>query len=155
MQKILSLLVRVLCIAGAYGVIPRIQEVGGIQKGKQAPASSKPSAVKQLLHQRPVSPSPVKQEPEPSFIPNDDQSVINLEHVLPEKPQDNWPQFIPEVAASFYKRIGNMALLQARSNSDIRSANFGEKRKSYRASPFELTRQIADLEEWTPCEVSE
>ena len=32
-------------------------------------------------------------DPEPFFIPNDDQSVINLEHVLPEKPCGNWPQF--------------------------------------------------------------
>jgi hypothetical protein len=34
-----------------------------------------------------------KGESEPWHIPNDDQSVINLEHVLPEKPLGNWPQF--------------------------------------------------------------
>jgi hypothetical protein len=34
-----------------------------------------------------------KNEPEPWYIPNDDKSAINLEHVLPEKPEGNWPQF--------------------------------------------------------------
>ena len=34
-----------------------------------------------------------KNQAEPWHIPNDDQSIINLEHVLPEKPIGNWPQF--------------------------------------------------------------
>ena len=33
-----------------------------------------------------------KDESQPWHIPNDDRSVINLEHVLPEKPLENWPQ---------------------------------------------------------------
>ena len=91
-----------------------------------------------------------KNKPEPSFIPNDDQTIINLEHIFPNKPEDNWPQFSSELASIYYKRIGNLALLTARSNSDLRSAQFEDKKQVYRESAFELTRQIADVDEWTP-----
>jgi hypothetical protein len=37
-----------------------------------------------------------KSESEPWHIPNDDRSTINLEHVLPERPDGNWPQFSDE-----------------------------------------------------------
>ena len=79
----------------------------------------------------------VKEEPEPSFIPNDDQTVINLEHVFPEKPGDNWPHFPSEIASFYFKRIGNLALLQAKTNSDLRSAKFEEKKEFYKHSAFE------------------
>jgi hypothetical protein len=87
----------------------------------------------------------VKNERDPYFIPNDDQQIINLEHVLPEKPEGNWPGFTPELVAAFYKRIGNMALLQAKANSDLRSSSFDEKKAIYRDSPYELTNQIAQI----------
>ena len=92
----------------------------------------------------------VKREPEPSFIPNDDQTVINLEHVFPEKPGENYPQFPPEVAPFYFKRIGNLALLTAKENSDLRSAKFEEKKEVYKKSPFELTRQISEISDWNP-----
>ncbi len=91
----------------------------------------------------------VKNERDPCFIPNDDQQVINLEHVLPEKPGENWPLFTPEMAAAFYKRLGNVALLQAKANCDLRSSSFVEKRVVYAESPYELTSQIAAIKDWT------
>src|SRR5207302_1507831 len=60
-----------------------------------------------------------KQEPTPWFIPIDDRQTINLEHVLPEKPEKNWPHFDEEKVRIYSKRIGNLALLQAKSNSDL------------------------------------
>ena len=90
----------------------------------------------------------VKNEPDPCFCPNDDQQVINLEHILPEKPGDNWPEFSAEVATAFFKRLGNMALLQARTNSDLRSSSFAEKSAVYGDSPYELTNQIAQVSKW-------
>lgn len=93
----------------------------------------------------------VKNEPDPYFIPNDDQQIINLEHVLPEKPEGNWPKFTQELVAAFYKRIGNMALLQAKVNSDLRSSSFAEKKEIYKDSPYELTNQIAQIDgDWSP-----
>lgn len=90
-----------------------------------------------------------KKEPDASFIPNDDQQVINLEHVLPQKPGENWPDFTPEVAAAFYKRLGNMALLLAKNNAELRSGPFEQKKTIYAESPYELTRQIATTAKWT------
>ena len=92
----------------------------------------------------------VKGEENPYFEPNDDQEVINLEHVLPKNPEANWPQFTPEIAEVFHKRLGNMALLLAKSNSDLHSAAFTEKKKMYGQSGYELTRQIAEVGDWTP-----
>jgi hypothetical protein len=97
----------------------------------------------------------VKNEPHPSFIPNDDQQSINLEHVLPQNPEGNYPEFTPEQADVFHKRIGNMVLLQAKSNSAIRNAKFSLKRKTYKQSPYELTRQLADFGKWTPGAINE
>ena len=94
------------------------------------------------------------EEPFPCYIPNDDQQVINLEHVLPQKPEGNWPQFTPEEADSYYRRIGNLALIQAKTNSDLRSASFEEKRKVFSQSPFKLTFQIANSNEWTTKEIA-
>lgn len=64
-----------------------------------------------------------KNEPEPWHIPNDDRSVINLEHVLPEKPEGNWPQFTEEQVKLYYKRIGNLCLLRASDNSTAKSSS--------------------------------
>jgi hypothetical protein len=48
--------------------------------------------------------------PEPEWIPNEEPD-INLEHVLPQNPDNNWPGVDPEDAKANYKRLGNLALL--------------------------------------------
>jgi len=95
-----------------------------------------------------------KNEAAPWFIPNDDKQTINLEHILPEKPEKNWPQFDEEAARIYVKRIGNLALLLAKSNSDVKSSNFEAKKAIYKDSPYELTKQIAALPDWTPAQIS-
>lgn len=96
-----------------------------------------------------------KKEATPWFIPNDDKQAINLEHVLPERPEGNWPQFDEETARIYVKRIGNLALLLAKGNSDLRSADFLTKQAVYKESPYELTRQISGVPDWTPARISE
>jgi hypothetical protein len=92
----------------------------------------------------------VKNEPHPSFIPNDDPQTITTEHVLPKNPEGNYQEFTKEEAEAFLKRIGNLALLQAKTNSDLRSAPFDIKREAFKQSPYELTRQISDFTKWNP-----
>jgi Protein of unknown function DUF262/Protein of unknown function (DUF1524) len=90
-----------------------------------------------------------KGEHEPWFQPEDDKAIINLEHVLPEKPEENWDH-IPEADVQQYaKRLGNLALMQARDNSNLRSASFEDKRMVYKDSPYVLTSQIALHAHWT------
>ncbi len=91
-----------------------------------------------------------KNEPEPWHMPNDDKQVINLEHVLPIKPEKSWPQFDQHQHRLYHRRIGNLALLRATHNSDLRSASFAEKKKAYSNSPYMLTQQVAEAVEWTP-----
>ncbi len=89
-----------------------------------------------------------KRESEPWLIPNDDKQVINLEHVLPKKPENNWETFTDEEVSLYGNRIGNMALLQASKNSDLKSDNFDVKKKIYQTSPYVLTKQISEEDKW-------
>lgn len=94
-----------------------------------------------------------KNEAEPWHIPNDDRSTINLEHVLPERPERNWPQFTEEQIKLYYKRIGNLALMRASDNSEAKSSSFKVKRPIYAQSPYVLIKQIADAEDWTAANI--
>jgi hypothetical protein len=89
-----------------------------------------------------------KDEATPWFLPNDDRQTINLEHILPEKVDGNWPDFDQEKARVYAKRIGNLALLLAKSNSDLKSADFRTKKDVYKDSPYELTRQVSKAAKW-------
>ena len=89
-----------------------------------------------------------KGESEPWFMPTDDRSVINLEHILPKKPDVNWPQFSEEEVGVFVNRLGNQALMRASDNSDLKSATFADKKQTYSSSPYVLTSQIGDLAKW-------
>ena len=94
-------------------------------------------------------------KPDPWFIPNDDQQVINLEHVLPINPGAQWAQFDDETARAYVRRLGNMALLLAKSNADLRSLAFQAKKAVYNETPYALTRQISDAREWGPGSITE
>lgn len=79
-----------------------------------------------------------------------DSPRYSLEHVLPENPGDNWPQFSDEQADAAVYRLGNFAMLESNANRDLGNRPFAEKRPIYAQSSFELTRRIAqDNEEWT------
>jgi hypothetical protein len=90
-----------------------------------------------------------KGEPEPWHIPNDDRSIINLEHVLPDKPENNWPQFSDDEVRLYRNRIGNLALLRASENSGLKSIGFHMKKAIFANCPYVLTSQIADAPQWT------
>ena len=94
-------------------------------------------------------------EREPWHIPNDDRSEINLEHVLPEKPEGNWPKFSDDEVKLYCKRIGNLCLLRARDNSTAKSAGFSTKAPIYTQSPYELTKQIGTAHDWTVVEITD
>jgi len=79
---------------------------------------------------------------------SDDKEVVTLEHILPRNPGGNWPQFTPDEADSYWKRIGNMVLLHHKTNSDIKSACWVDKRKYFKEHGYKLTAQIAAVPEW-------
>ncbi len=90
-----------------------------------------------------------KNEAKPWFMPIDDATVINLEHVLPKQPEGNWPQFNHEEVRLYSRRLGNLALMRASDNSTVGSAAFEDKKGFYAQSPYALTSEIADYRQWT------
>ncbi len=90
-----------------------------------------------------------KSESEPWFIPQTDRSVINLEHVLPRKPEENWPSWNDDEIRLYSTRIGNLVLMRASDNSALKSSAFAAKREVYRSSAYVLTSQVAECDEWT------
>lgn len=89
-----------------------------------------------------------KNQPEPEWVPNEDTIIVNLEHVMPENPGDEWPDLDPETAATLHTRIGNMVLLQAKKNSIVGNSGFEKKKDVFKASSYALTKQVARYKDW-------
>ena len=96
-----------------------------------------------------------KGDPEPEFVPSDEEQIINLEHILPDNPQNHWPGIDPETASAYFKRIGNMVILQAKKNSMIGNSPFAEKKKVLKGSTYLLTSEVADYSVWGPNEIQD
>lgn len=96
-----------------------------------------------------------KQDPEPELIPNEEQEVITLEHVLPENPESNWPEIEAEVASAYYRRLGNLVLLKATKNSLIGNSTFADKKPLLKLSEYKLTSEVAANRTWGIREIQE
>jgi hypothetical protein len=96
-----------------------------------------------------------KKTPDPWYLLNEDKEVINLEHILPEKPGDNWPQFSKEEAEIYWKRLGNMVLLRKADNSSLKSSTFTDKSLIYTDCPYALTSQVAGVKDWNIVTINE
>lgn len=85
-------------------------------------------------------------ESEPQYTPNDG-GEINLEHILPQSPSDEW-KIDPDTLRANYKRLGNMVLLQATENDLIGNSGYVKKKVSLEKSAFSLTKEAAKGSEW-------
>ena len=91
-----------------------------------------------------------------------DYPVITVEHVLPQNPneQSNWLVWFAAEGqhSAWVNRIGNLALLTRSKNSAAKNYEFEQKKdacfKKNGISPFVLTTQIIQQEQWTPDVVS-
>jgi hypothetical protein len=92
---------------------------------------------------------------EPWFVPIDDPDVINLEHVLPRKPEGNWPAFTEDDHKAKATRIGNLVLMKATDNSAANSDSFSEKKGIYEEASYVLTKKLAEFDDWEPSSVDE
>lgn len=76
---------------------------------------------------------------------------FGIEHVLPQNPQEGWAAFSDEEMDSMVYRLGNMTLLCTSENRDLGTADYDIKRPVYAASPFALTKQLAEENaHWSP-----
>jgi Protein of unknown function (DUF1524) len=76
-------------------------------------------------------------------------------HVLPLKPDSNWANFDQETADTYVKRIGNLVLLPAKSNSTLGSSAFNVKAETFKSAPYELTRQVSTVPQWDAGTIAE
>jgi Protein of unknown function (DUF1524) len=76
---------------------------------------------------------------------NREQFKVTLEHILPQTPSGAWAHFAGDAVRVYWNRIGNLALLKEKDNSDAGSDDFQTvKVPSYRkAAYFKLTRELA------------
>jgi len=82
---------------------------------------------------------------------------INLEHILPVNPSnlDDWPGFNEEIHKTYYKRVGNLTLLDKKMNSEEANCNFNIKRDFYQDSEVVITKNLKDFNKWTTQEIND
>jgi len=80
-----------------------------------------------------------------------ESASFNVEHVLPQNPENDWEAFSDEEVDAMVYRLGNMALLNKKNNKDLGNCRFADKKPVFAESLFELTRKIAEENaDWTP-----
>lgn len=73
---------------------------------------------------------------------NDDK--FNIEHILPESPDDSWSDIDDTKVDSMTYRLGNMTLLETSSNRDAGNKSFQEKLIIYSGSSLVMTQRLAE-----------
>lgn len=96
-------------------------------------------------------------ESEPQYLPNSDQNTITLEHILPLVPDSTWKHFSADEHKRYVKRVGNLALLPKKVNSDIKSISYKDKKEVMAsATEYSLTLEaVKDQERWKPADIDE
>lgn len=89
----------------------------------------------------------LKDDPEPEYVANEDESQINLEHILPVKPDETWG-INEEAAEAVENLLGNMVLLGAKRNLELANKSFDEKKQAYALSSYHITNQVTEYETW-------
>lgn len=80
-----------------------------------------------------------------------DGATLGIEHILPQNPADGWDAFTDRDLDTFIYRLGNMVLLDGKTNRGLGNAGFEKKRGIFLESGFSLTRELAEENErWTP-----
>ena len=76
---------------------------------------------------------------------------LHLEHVLPQNATDSWQHFTEIQHEVSLNKLGNFCLLKDIKNMSIGNKPFAEKKENaYKKSNFQLTREIATVNDWTP-----
>lgn len=92
---------------------------------------------------------------DPEFVPNPNPDEVNLEHVLPQSASPSWAHIDDQTRKVSYRRIGNLALLQSKSNFQAGSDSFDAKKGIYKDSSFLSTARLTRFEKWGPTEIDE
>lgn len=77
-------------------------------------------------------------------------AALTLEHILPRNVEQDWNEFDDEQLDDYPDYLGNMTLLNSRSNEKLGNKNFDDKKKVYAKSTLEITKMICNVKDWTP-----
>ena len=81
---------------------------------------------------------------------------VTLEHILPENPtnlEKDWSDFNETLHKSYYRRIGNLTLLDKRMNNDIGNGPFEGKKAVYKQSEIIITKNLTKYDKWSSNEI--
>ena len=79
-----------------------------------------------------------------------ESAKYDIEHVLPENPDEDWGQFDEQQREASTHRLGNMTLLESASNRELGNKGFADKRRVFLDSEFAVTRKLAqESDTWT------
>ena len=86
------------------------------------------------------------------------ESIISIEHVLPQRPAEDsqWMKWFPgaDERERWTHRLANLVLLSRRKNTRASNYKFEKKKKEYfqrgGVTTFALTTQVVNEPEWTP-----
>lgn len=68
----------------------------------------------------------------------------NIEHILPENPDESWQNYEESRDEKYIYRLGNMTLMEAKPNREIGNQAYEIKKPAYEQSPFSLTQKVAE-----------
>ena len=79
-----------------------------------------------------------------------ESAKYDIEHVLPENPDDDWGQFDEQQRDASTHRLGNMTLLESARNRELGNKGFADKRRVFGESEFAITKRLAqEFDSWT------
>jgi len=84
--------------------------------------------------------------------------TFHIEHILPDKPDPSsrWCSEWNEDDRTRWKhRLGNLCLLNGKTNVVLKNFGWSEKRSGYKKMPFPLTRKLTEFDKWTASEVKQ
>lgn len=81
--------------------------------------------------------------------------AISIEHIFPEHPDCNWPEFQNDADAENVFRLGNYTLLTKNDNRNLENKAYQIKRQTYVSSNYGITRDVGnEYEYWTSATIA-
>jgi len=87
-------------------------------------------------------------------VPDFETGGVTLEHILPESPGDGWESFDEKDRQKYTYYLGNLTLLDAKTNRLAGNQGIDDKIEVYGLSQFALTRDV-NKPVWTPASIEQ
>lgn len=78
----------------------------------------------------------------------------NIEHIMPEHPGEQWPDYDEHQDEQDIYRLGNMTLLESGLNRDLGNTGYSEKSSLYKEACFKITQSLSgEYEQWNASKI--